>query len=81
VIRTMDSPFASRPSSALTATTLAVVVIGLVLPATPLAPLLGFTVPPLSYFAFLGTATVLYLALVEVVKRGVLRHRRAEGAR
>ena len=75
VIRTMGSPLASRPSAALTATTLAVVVIGLALPATPLAPLLGFTVPPLSYFAFLVVATLTYLVLVEVVKRGVVRYR------
>jgi P-type Mg2+ transporter len=72
VIRTMGSPFTSRPSAALTLTTVAVVVIGLVLPATPLAPLLGFTVPPPAYFAFLVVATLTYLALVEVVKRRVV---------
>jgi len=75
VIRTMGSPLASRPSAALTTTTLAVVVIGLGLPATPLARLLGFTVPPLSYFEFLVVATVTYLALVEIVKRAVVRYR------
>ena len=64
---------------ALTATTLAVVVVGLLLPVTPLAPVLGFTVPPLSYFAFLVAATLMYLALVEVVKRRVVRFRAGEG--
>jgi Mg2+-importing ATPase len=75
VIRTMDNPLKSRPSVALTITTVTVVVIGLLLPVTPLAPLLGFTVPPLSYFAFLVVATGAYLALVEVVKRRVVRFR------
>jgi Mg2+-importing ATPase len=73
VIRTMGNPFGSRPSAALTLTTVTVVVIGLALPATPLGPLLGFTVPPRSYFTFLVVATVTYLALVEVVKRRVVR--------
>jgi Mg2+-importing ATPase len=75
VIRTMGNPLVSRPSAALTATTLAIVVIGLALPATPLAKLLGFTVPPLSYFAFLVVATLTYLALVEVVKRALVDYR------
>ena len=52
-------------------TTVAIVGIGTALPATPIAPLLGFTVPPLSYFLFLVPATLTYLALVEVVKRRV----------
>jgi Mg2+-importing ATPase len=69
VIRTRDNPLVSRPSAALTLTALAVVGIGLLLPVTPLAPVLGFTVPPPSYFAFLVVATVTYLALVEFVKR------------
>ena len=75
VIRTMGSPLDSRPTPALTATTLAVVAIGLVLPLTPLAGLLGFAPLPLSYFAFLAVMTVSYLALVEVVKRAVVRYR------
>lgn len=40
-------------------------------------PLLGFTVPPLSYFAFLVAATPTYLLLVEIVKRAVIRYRAA----
>jgi Mg2+-importing ATPase len=76
VIRTMESPLTSRPSAALTATTLAIVAIGLAVPATPLAPLLGFTIPPLSYFAFLVAATLTYLVLVEVVKRALVRSHR-----
>jgi len=76
VIRTMGNPFTSRPSRALTATTLTVVAIGLALPATPLGPFLGFTVPPWSYFVFLVVATVTYLALVELKKTACSRHDR-----
>jgi Mg2+-importing ATPase len=72
VIRTTGNPFTSRPSPALAVTTVAIVVIGLVLPATPLAMLLGFVVPPPSYFAFLVVATLTYLVLVELVKRCVI---------
>jgi Mg2+-importing ATPase len=73
VIRTMGNPLKSRPSRSLTLATIAVAGIGLALPATPLAPLLGFTVPPPMYFVFLVIATFTYLALVEVVKRIVAK--------
>jgi P-type Mg2+ transporter len=72
VIRTMGNPFRSRPSRALTATTLAVTAIGVMLPASPLAPMLGFTVPPPVYFVFLVLTTATYLALVQFVKRAVV---------
>jgi Mg2+-importing ATPase len=72
VIRTAGNPLVSRPSVPLAATALAVVTIGLLLPVTPLAHLLGFTPLPLPYFLFLLVATAAYLALVEVVKRRVL---------
>lgn len=73
VIRTIGNPFRSRPSRALTTTTLAIVVIGAALPATPLAGVLGFTRLPLSYFAFLIPATATYLVMVEVAKRQLVR--------
>jgi Mg2+-importing ATPase len=69
VIRTMRSPWMSRPSRALTATTIAIALIGLLLPYTPVAAALGFTRLPGLYFAFLAPATVTYLLLVEIVKR------------
>ena len=73
VIRTRGNPLVSRPSPMLAATALATVAIGLLLPATPLAPLLGFTVPPPPFFVFLVAAIVTYLLLVEAVKQWVLR--------
>jgi len=69
VIRTRRRPWRSRPSRALTATTLAVVLIGLVLPYSPLASELGFTGVPALYFGFLAAATATYLLLVEIAKR------------
>ena len=76
VIRTMGNPFRSRPSRSLTATTLIIVAIGVMLPWTPLGPVLGFTRLPLPYFAFLIPATLAYLAIVDVAKRYLARRLR-----
>ena len=73
VIRTMGNPFRSRPSRSLTLTTLLIVAVGIMLPLTPIASLLGFTTLPASYFAFLIPATITYLALVDVAKRRLAR--------
>jgi Mg2+-importing ATPase len=76
VIRTAGNPFRSRPSAALASTTVLIVVIGIALPFTPLAPTLGFVPLPAVYFAFLAVATVTYLGCVELVKRHLLRDQR-----
>jgi Mg2+-importing ATPase len=73
VIRTYERPWRSRPSAALTASVLAVVVVGAVLPATPVAHVLGFVPLPATYFAFVAIATVAYLGLVELAKRALVR--------
>ena len=73
VIRTMGNPFRSRPSRALTITTLAITGIGVSLPWTPLAGALGFTPLPGAYVVFLLAASAAYLALVEVAKRRLVR--------
>jgi Mg2+-importing ATPase len=72
VIRTAKSPLRSRPSGPLMATCVGVVAIGLYLPFSPLAGMLGFTPLPGSYFAFVAIATVVYLLLVEGGKRVLL---------
>ena len=69
VIRTFGNPLRSKASVALTVTALGVVAIGVLLPFTPLAGVLGFVPLPPLYFAFLGGATLTYLGLVELVKR------------
>jgi Mg2+-importing ATPase len=73
VIRTGGSPFASRPSRALVATSLGVVFLGVLLPFLPGAALLGFVPLPASFYVFLALAVGTYLALVELVKRTILR--------
>ncbi|MGH9823601.1 MAG: cation transporting ATPase C-terminal domain-containing protein, partial [Blastocatellia bacterium] len=72
VIRTVRNPFKSRPSVPLTVTTLVIVLIGCVLPFSPLAHILGFTPLPPMFFLFLGGAVVTYLILVELVKRRLM---------
>jgi Mg2+-importing ATPase len=58
----------------LTATTLAIVLIGILLPLSPIAGKLGFTPLPPVYYAFLAGATLTYLLLVEIAKRILMRN-------
>ncbi|HWG09896.1 MAG TPA: magnesium-translocating P-type ATPase [Rhodanobacteraceae bacterium] len=69
VIRTTGNPFRSRPSAALVATVLASVVVGILLPLTPLGAEFGFVPLPLIFYAFLTIATATYLLLVQFIKR------------
>jgi P-type Mg2+ transporter len=73
VIRTARNPLRSRPSLALTFTTMAIVLVGTLLPYTPLGPVIGFTPLPLTFLLFIALATVTYLLLVEVMKRRLMR--------
>ncbi len=69
LIRTRRIPFFhSRPSRPLLATTLACAAVGVILPYSPLADLLGFTALPLDFLAVLALMVVTYLALVELGK-------------
>jgi Mg2+-importing ATPase len=69
VIRTMGNPLRSRPSLPLTVTTILIVLIGVLLPFSPLAGVLGFTPLPGPFFTFLAISTATYLFLVEIAKR------------
>ncbi len=73
VIRTGGNPFRSRPSRALTITVLAIVLAGFLLPYSPMAEAFGFVPLPTGYLLFVVVATIVYLGLVEVVKRRVLK--------
>ena len=73
IIRTAGNPLRSRPSLPLAVTTVLVVLIGVILPFTPLAATLGFVPLPGAYFVFLGGVTMTYLVLVELVKRRLMR--------
>lgn len=69
VIRTDGPPWKSRPHPALLGGALASVLVGLLLPYSPLAQRLGFVPLPAEFFLFLLAATAVYLGLVEAVKR------------
>jgi Mg2+-importing ATPase len=73
LIRTAGNPLRSRPSRPLAITTLVVVALVILLPYTPAAELLGFTPLPPLYFLFLAGMVVIYLVLVELVKRLLMR--------
>jgi Mg2+-importing ATPase len=77
VIRTRGAPWLSRPHPLLTGLTLGAVLVGLLIPLTPLGPLLGFVEPPAGFYLFLVGAVAVYLLLVEIVKRRLYRRARA----
>ncbi len=73
VIRTARNPLRSRPSFALTITTIAIVLFGTLLPYTRLGSVMGFTPLPLTFLLFIALATATYLLLVELVKQRLMR--------
>jgi Mg2+-importing ATPase len=74
VIRTRRVPFLkSRPSRPLLVTTIAVVLLGLALPYSPLAHVLGFRSLPWLFLAILAAMTATYLTLVELAKSSFFR--------
>ncbi len=74
-IRTRRVPFfRSRPSMPLTVSTLSCVTIGVLLPFSPLAHVLGFKALPIGFLAALAGMIVIYLVLIEL---GKLRFYRA----
>ena len=73
VIRTRGRPFASRPHPALLLTSRGIVGVAMVLPFTPLAGMLGFTPLPPEFFGLLAGLMIVYLVLVEIVKRWFYR--------
>jgi P-type Mg2+ transporter len=69
VIRTRRVPFLrSRPGAVLASASIGCVVIGSIIPFSPLAGWLGFTSLPSLYFLALGVMVAVYLALAEVAK-------------
>lgn len=74
VIRTNKTPFIqSRASLPLTATTLSIMVFGLWLPHSPLAPSLGLTHLPQMYWPILMLTLLAYVSLTQVIKVWLLR--------
>jgi Mg2+-importing ATPase len=81
IIRTAGNPLRSRPSWQLAVTTVLVVLAGIVLPFSPVAPILGFTPLPAIFFVFLAGAAGTYLLFVELVKRRLLPQDQADWKR
>jgi Mg2+-importing ATPase len=73
VIRTAGNPFKSRPSIPLMVTIFLAVGIGFVLPYSPLAAPLGLAAPPLYFLGIVAGMMVVYLTLVELAKRRLMR--------
>ena len=76
VIRTNKIPFIqSRASWALTATTLSIMALGMLLPYSPVASALGFTHLPLLYWPILMLTLLAYMGLTQIIKVLLLRKR------
>ena len=74
VIRTRGAFWRSRPHPILTTLSIGVVVVGLIVPWTPIGTWFGLVPLPFSFYLFLVAAVGGYLALVEVVKRLFYRY-------
>ena len=74
VIRTKRNPLSSRPHVALVLTSLAVVLIALVLPLTPIGGYFGMQPPPPLFYGILAALVAGYLMLAEVTKRFFYAH-------
>jgi Mg2+-importing ATPase len=68
VIRTPGSPLRSLPHPLLTATSLAVVILAVALPFTPIGAWFGFVPLPMGFLLALAAMTACYLVVVEQVK-------------
>jgi Mg2+-importing ATPase len=73
IIRTHKSPLKSRPHPWLTAFSLMVVAIVIILPFTPLGRYMGFVPPPPLFFLVLAVMVLFYLLIVEQVKQWFYR--------
>ena len=74
VIRTNKIPFLqSRASLPLTLTSLLIVGVGIWLPYSPFADVLGFVALPMQYWPLVGLMLVCYVALAQLVKTWFVR--------
>ncbi|HJV72742.1 MAG TPA: magnesium-translocating P-type ATPase [Noviherbaspirillum sp.] len=73
IIRTRGNPLKSRAHPLLTATSLAVVGIAVMLPFTPIGTYFGLVPPPARFYFILGVMVLIYLFVVELVKQGFYR--------
>jgi len=81
VLRTRRNPFRSRPSRVLTATSLGVVMVAVLLPYTPLGRWFGFVSPTTGFVLMIGGIVLAYLVLAQAVKALFYRLRSPKGGR
>jgi Mg2+-importing ATPase len=75
IIRTNRLPFfESRASAALTTTTIGVMMVGVWLPWSPLAPALGMTALPWSFIPLLTCILTGYIVTTQALKSWLARH-------
>jgi Mg2+-importing ATPase len=75
LIRTHRVPFfRSRPSRAMLITPVATAAVGVALPFSPLAHVLGFTTLPVAFFLILLGMIAVYLVLIEAAKAQFYKH-------
>lgn len=74
VIRTGKIPFIeSKPSKFLIFTSLLIIAVGIIIPLSPLGKLFGFVAPPPLYFLALFIIVLVYLFMVQMVKRWFIK--------
>jgi Mg2+-importing ATPase len=73
IIRTRGNPLRSRASPVLTAISLTVVAIAVLLPFTAIGTYFGFVPPPAKFYFILGGMVLVYLLIVELAKQGFYR--------
>ncbi len=69
IIRTNGRPWSNWPHPALTVSSLAALVVAMVLPFTPVGAWFGFHAPPLAVTASVGALVVAYLVCAELLKQ------------
>ncbi len=73
IVRTFRPFYKSKPSKSLLLAVLSVISFTFILPYTPLAPLLGFTVLSLKLYLFILVLLLFYVLFVELAKKYFLR--------
>ena len=77
VVRTRGSIFDSKPGKYLFVSTIATVMITVILPYTPLAQPLGFQALPIEFLLLLAAIVGLYIVCAELVKKVFYKHVRS----
>jgi Mg2+-importing ATPase len=81
VVRTRGPFWRSRPSTALTLSTLLVVCVTVALPYTPLGQIFGFAPLPALFLGLMALIVLIYVGSAELLKRAFYRRHKLRGSR